>query len=305
MARKVDEPWTKCRNPTDLDWTQVFALDGRDPRSWPQTKPCRGQHVLEQSYTANQHGAWISCARCALRLHYIPRHTARMTSVSTPSSASVQETLKRMSLLRDNDFTANAVRNMIAEVEGRKPRKKKPTPQTTIVYNTMYNSGAASSATISSGTPVRRAISTPPSPQSSPITRLWRRICCGHPSEGKDESQTGKCSGRGPVKTLSGRLARKLQRSASLVNAGLSKQIQTVLDAATVDRCDFVEICCSDVPCLTEAMQRRGLSSFSLLRSDGVGNHDAQTREKIFGWLTEKRPQKSRLSPPVVTHQNN
>ena len=132
-------------------------------------------------------------------------------------------------------------------------------------------------------------------------------ICCGHPPEGKDESQTGKCSddGRGLVKTLSGRLARKLQRSASLVNAGLSKQIQTVLDAATDDRCDFVEICCSDVPCLTEAMQRRGLSSFSLLRSDGVGNHDAQTREKIFGWLTEKRPQKAWLSPPVVTHQNS
>ena len=107
------------------------------------------------------------------------------------------------------------------------------------------------------------------------------------------------------MKTLSGRLARKLQRSAALVNAGLSKQIQTVLDGASVDRCDFVEICCSDVPCLTEAMQRRGLSSFSLLRSDGVGNHDAQTREKIFGWLTEKRPQKAWLSPPVVTHQNN
>ena len=285
MARKVDEPWTKCRNPTDLVWTRAFAHDGRDPRSWPQTKPCRGQHVLEQSYTANQHGAWISCARCALRLHYIPRHAARMTSVSTPSSASVQEALKRMSLLRDNDFTAKAVRDMIAEVEGRKPRKKKPTPQTTIVYNTMYSSGAASSVTISSGTPVRRDISTPPSPQSSPTTRLWRRFVVGHPPEGKDESQTGKCSddGRGPVKTLSGRLARKLQRSASLVNAGLLKQIQAVLDAATVDRCDFVEFCCSDVPCLTEAVQRRGLSSFSLLRSDGVGNHDAQTREKIFG----------------------
>ena len=73
--------------------TSFFAHDGRDPRSWPQTKPCRGQHVLEQSYTANQHGAWIICARCALRLHYIPRHTSRMTSVSTPSSASVQEAL--------------------------------------------------------------------------------------------------------------------------------------------------------------------------------------------------------------------
>ena len=68
---------------------------------------------------------------------------ARMTSVSTPSSASVQEALKRMSLLRDNDFTVKAVRDMIAEVEGPKPRKKKQTPQTTIVYNTVYNSGAA------------------------------------------------------------------------------------------------------------------------------------------------------------------
>ena len=80
------------------------------------------------------------------------------------------------SLLRDNDFTAKAVRDMIAEVEGRKPRKKKSTPQTTIVYNTVYNSGAASSATISSGTPVRREVSTPPSPQSSPITRRWRLL---------------------------------------------------------------------------------------------------------------------------------
>ena len=88
-------------------------------------------------------------------------------------------------------------------------------------------------------------------------------------------------------------------------DAGLSKQIQTVLDAATVDRCDVVEICCSDVPCLTEAMQRRGLSSFSLRRSDGVGNHDAQTREKIFWLAYRETTSKAWLSPPVVTHQNN
>ena len=104
-----------------------------------------------------------------------------------------------------------------------------------------------------------------------------------------------KCSddGRGLVKNLSGRLARKLQRSASLVNAGLSKDIQTVLDAATVDRCDFVEICCSDAPCLSEAM-----------RSDGVGNHDAQIREKLLGWFSEKTPQKAWFSPPIIAHQN-
>ena len=46
---------------------------------------CRGQHV-----SANQHGAWINCARCAFRLHYIPSHAARMTSVSTPSPSLVQ-----------------------------------------------------------------------------------------------------------------------------------------------------------------------------------------------------------------------
>ena len=229
-----------------------------------------------------------------------------MTSVSTPSSASVQEALKRMSLLRENDFTAKAVRDMIAEVEGRKPRKKKATPQTTIVYNTVYNSGAASSATISSGTPVQRNFDTTITsvlPDNSSLAPLCRE----HPPEGKDENPTRKRTddGRGLVKTLSGRLARKLQRSASLVNAGLSKNIQTVLDTATVDRCDFVEICCSDAPCLTEAMQRRGLSSFSLLRSDGVGNHDLKTREKMLSWLSEKRPQKAWFSPPVIAHQNN
>ena len=109
------------------------------------------------------------------------------------------------------------------------------------------------------------------------------------------------------MKNLSGRLARKLQRSAPLVNAGISqkKKKQTVLDAGVVDRCDFVESCCSDAPCLIEAMQQRGISSFSLLRSDGVGNHDAQTREKLLGWVFEKRPQKVWFSPPVIAHQNN
>ena len=124
-------------------------------------------------------------------------------------------------------------------------------------------------------------------------------LCREHPSDGTDQSTTGKCSddGRGLVKNMSGRLARKLQRSASLVNVGLSKQIQSVLDAAVVDRCDFVEICCSDAPCLTEAMQQRGISSSSLLRSDVVGYHGAQTREKLLGWTSETRPRKPWFSP--------
>ena len=42
-----------------------------------------------------------------------------------------------------------------------------------------------------------------------------------------------------------------------------------------------------------------------ILRSDGVGNHDAKTRERILSWHSEKRPQKAWFSPPVIAHQNN
>ena len=76
-------------------------------------------------------------------------------------------------------------------------------------------------------------------------------------------------------------------------------------DVAVVHRCDFVGISCSDAPCLTEGMQQRGVSSSSLLRSDGVGNHDAQTREKLLGWFPEKRPRKAWFSPLVIAHQIN
>ena len=55
------------------------------------------------------------------------------------------------------------------------------------------------------------------------------------------------------VNKLLGRLARKLQRGASLVNADLSAAIQTVLGAAT-DQCDSVDICCCACDCHTEML---------------------------------------------------
>ena len=238
----------------------------------------------EQSYTANQHGAWISCARCALRLHYIPRHTARMTSVSTPSSASVQEALKRMSLLERQRLHGEGGGEHDCRSRGTEASKEEvdTTNDDRVQHRVQFWSGIQCDDQLGNSS-AQRSFDTTITSVLSDNSSL-APLCCEHPPEGKDESQTGKCTddGRGFVKTLSGRLARKLQRSASLVSAGLSKQIQTMLDAATVDRCDFVEICCSDVPCLTEAMQRSGLSSSSLLRSDGVGNHGAKTREKIL-----------------------
>ena len=221
-----------------------------------------------------------------------------------PTRSVDQEALKRMSLLRDNHLL-HGEGGKGHDCRGRGTEASKEETDTTnddrVQHCGQFRSGIQCDDQLGNCSAQRHFDTTITSVLSDNSSAA--PTCCGHPPEGKDESQTGKCSddGRGPVKTLSGRLARKLQRSASLVNAGLSKQIQMVLDAATVDRCDFVEICCSDVLCLTEAMQRRGLSSFSLLRTDGVGNHDAQTREKI----TEKRPQNAWLSPPVVTHRNN
>ena len=171
MARKVDEPWTKCRNSTDLDRTRalhttvgILAIGLR-------------RDLVEDSMYWNRDTLRTNTKRGSVVRDVPFAYTTfldTLLGVSTASSASAQEALKRMSLMRDKDFTAKAVRDLVAEVEGWKPRKKKAPPQPTIVYNTVYNSGAASSATTSSGTPVHREISTPPTPHVSATTRRWR-----------------------------------------------------------------------------------------------------------------------------------
>ena len=89
----------KCRNPTDLDWdTPLFAHDGRDPRSWPQTKPCRGTACTGAELhckTNTERGSVVRDVPFVYRTFLVT--LLEWTSVSTPSSASVQEALKRMS----------------------------------------------------------------------------------------------------------------------------------------------------------------------------------------------------------------
>ena len=193
MARRVDEPWTKCRNPTNLEWTRAFAHDGRDPRSWPQTRPCR------QSNTANQHGAWIICAKCALRLHYVPQTgCSDDIRLNTVIGVTAGGSGTRMSLLRDNDLRSR--RTEASEEEG------STTNDDTVQHRVQFRTSIVD-------------------------------------------------DGRGltVVNKLLGRLARKLQRGASLVNADLSAAIQTVLGAAT-DQCDSVDICCCACDCHTEML---------------------------------------------------
>ena len=116
---------------TDLDWTRTFAHDGRDPRSWPQTKPCRGQHALEQSYTANQHGEM-----CPSPTLHSSTHCSNDVSVD-PVIGLANVTSERQRLYGEGGEGHDC------RSRGTKPRKKKSTPQTTIVCNTVYNSGAA------------------------------------------------------------------------------------------------------------------------------------------------------------------
>ena len=136
-----------------------------------------------------------------------------------PSPASMQEALKRMLLLRDNDFTTKAVRDMIAEVEGQKPRKQKSSTTTdvTIVYEhrVQFWSGIQCDDQLGDASAQRNLDATNISCLSDNTSLA--PFCREHPSDRADRSTAGKCSddGRGLVKNLSGRLARKLQRNAS------------------------------------------------------------------------------------------
>ena len=164
MARKVDEPWTKCRNSTDLDWTRAFAQDGRDPRSWPQTKPCRGQHVLEQSNTANQHGACEMCPSPAL---HSSTHCSDDVCVDPVSGISTG----------GSETNVTPERKRLHSESG----KGQPTSRDGSIERRRLNHNRRSCTTPCTilerhpvGTPVHREISTPPAPRVSPITRRWR-----------------------------------------------------------------------------------------------------------------------------------
>ena len=166
---------------TRLNWLQT-VIDGQKSRRTLDEMSKSHRSRLDTSFCTRWSGSsqlasdkTLSRTACTgAELHCKPTRSVDQLCEMCPSPTLHSSSHCSNDVSVDSvDFTAKAVRDMIAEVEGRKPRKKKPTPQTTIVYNTVYNSGAASSATISSGTPVRRDISTPPSPQSSPTPRLW------------------------------------------------------------------------------------------------------------------------------------
>ena len=124
MARKVDELWTKCRNPTDLDLDTSFCTRWSGSSQLASDKPCRGQHVLEQSYTAKPTRSVDQlCEMC-------PSSTSHRNDVSvdsvigfSPGGSEANVTSERQRL------TAKAVRDMI--VRSRRTEASKEETETT------------------------------------------------------------------------------------------------------------------------------------------------------------------------------
>ena len=88
------------------------------------------------------------------------------------------------------------------------------------------------------------AINTSCLPDDSSLAPL----CCEHLSDGKDEGTAGKCfeNRRGLVKNLTLVTETSAKCIAGQCGSCTTNLVQTVLDAATADRCDCVEVCCSD-----------------------------------------------------------
>jgi hypothetical protein len=88
---KAATPSKKVMEPLDLQRKQ--DMDPRDPRSKEEQWPCYGLH-LEAKPKSNQHGQWVHCQTCALRLNYVPRHGAAGQTTKCENPTMVLRMLK-------------------------------------------------------------------------------------------------------------------------------------------------------------------------------------------------------------------
>jgi hypothetical protein len=82
QAERLVKVTEKC------DWGRQVDACQEDPRwtGWP----CNGQHASPPNYSGNAHGAWKHCAKCDIRLMYIPFHGSPSTHVKQANNAHVE-----------------------------------------------------------------------------------------------------------------------------------------------------------------------------------------------------------------------
>ena len=173
MARKVDEPWTKCQSSTGsrLDTSFCTRRSGSSQLASDETLPRTA--LLEQSYTANPTRSVDQlCEMCPSPTPHSSTHCSNDVSVDPVigfsaggSEANVASERQR---LHGEGGEGHDCRS---RGTGASKEEVDTTNDDRVQHRVQFWSGIECDD--QSGTPVRREISTPPSPQSSPITRRW------------------------------------------------------------------------------------------------------------------------------------
>ena len=228
-GQKVDEPWTKCRNPTNLDWTGAFCTRRSGSSQLASDKillktACPGTELhCKPTRSVDQ-----LCEMCLSSTLHSPTHCSNDVSVDTvigfsEGGSEANVTFERQRLHGEGG-EGHDCRN-------RGPKASKEETETTNDDRGQHWSGIQSDDQLGNSNAQRNFDTTITSVLSD--NSSVAPICCGHPPERR--SQTGKCSddGRGPVKrrcqdAWHGNFS-EVHRWSMLV---FQKQIQTVLDAA-------------------------------------------------------------------------
>ena len=106
------------------DWSRLEFSNPRDPRTI--SKPCEGNHQVESfgkgSMTGcNGHGLWLVCARCRLRVLYVPTFGAKGAYRSAgPLPQDIVSKLKEDSMPEPSALTTQALSFDAAEMSAKK-----------------------------------------------------------------------------------------------------------------------------------------------------------------------------------------
>ena len=123
----LNKPWVHCPRPDLVDWESAHGPDPRDPRTLVDSRPCYGQHQPEAKYRANGYCLWLLCGKCSLRLHYVPKHGAPMTSVSAaPTPQTVRTALALLQDRTDDEINGNMMRGAIKMAQGAAQMRGRP-----------------------------------------------------------------------------------------------------------------------------------------------------------------------------------
>ncbi|CAE7893849.1 unnamed protein product, partial [Symbiodinium necroappetens] len=99
-----------------LDMARTMKSDPRDPRGNARCWPCYGQHQPGPAQ-ANQHGQWVHCKVCDLRLLYTPRKGAPSNTTMVHNPAMVKKMLTQLkALLGDHKPTAKVCLHMFNKI---------------------------------------------------------------------------------------------------------------------------------------------------------------------------------------------